>query len=285
MVKRAVSAAAALGAMVAIGGHPAAAIEASGKAVAVQQDAAISGPGGNRALAVNSAVFTGDAIKTNQRGTAQILFADDTKMVVGPNSQVTIDKFVFQGSSAARTFAIDALRGSFRFITGVSAKNAYTIKTPTATIGVRGTAFDGSVAKDGTTTIAMWHGTVRICDMARPRRHCAEISGACSVIQLGPQAPFKWVKNVYERTDLVDHTIPFAFRQGQLASAFRVSSSGCEVHDFDAPPNANHTDATPPPAPQGSNSPQGPTPPGRSKEPKGPPPGPSPKPPPGGGEG
>jgi hypothetical protein len=156
---------------------PAVALEASGKAIAVLRNAAASGPGGDRALETQGAVYAGDVIKTDRRGTAQILFADNTKMVVGPNAQVTVDRFIYQGSSQASTFAINAVRGSFRFITGVSAKNVYSIDTPTATIGVRGTAFDGHVAEDGTTTVAMWHGSVRICDKEQ-QRHCTVLSGA-----------------------------------------------------------------------------------------------------------
>ncbi len=218
---------------------PAMAIEASGHAVAVLRNTAASGPGGDRALKAAGPVFSGDVIKTDRGGTAQLLFADDTKMVIGPNSQVTIDSFVFDGSSTASKFAIGALRGSFRFITGTSAKNAYVIDTPTASIGVRGTEFDGSVAEDGTTTIAMWEGTVRICDKATPRRHCTELSGACSVIQLDPQKRFHWVRNVYERTALIDRSVPFAFRQQRLNRAFRVASRGCEIHNADPAPNLN----------------------------------------------
>ncbi len=235
----------ALGVVVVAIAGPAAAVEASGHAVAVLQNTAASGPGGDRALAAQGPVFSGDVIKTDPRGTAQILFADNTKMVVGPDSQVTIDRFVYQGTSKASAFSIGALRGSFRFITGISAKNAYSINTPTATIGVRGTEFDGHVAEDGTTTIAMWDGTVRICDKATPRR-CTEVTGACSVIQLDPQDQFKRVNDVYARTDLVDRSIPFAFRQGPLNSAFRVSSRGCEIHNFDPGPNP-HSSNTPRP--------------------------------------
>ena len=239
---------AALGLIVIAG--PAAAIEASGHAVAVLRTTSASGPGGERTLAAKGPVFSGDVINTDRRGTAQLLFADDTKMVIGPNSQVTIDKFVFQGASTASSFAINALRGSFRFITGKSAKTVYSIETPTASIGVRGTQFDGHVAKDGTTTIAMWDGTVRICDKATPRRHCTQISGACSVIQLDPRERFNWVNDVYERTALIDRSVPFAFRQQRLLREFRVSSRGCEIHNLDPAPRTDSKPDAPPPSPR-----------------------------------
>lgn len=226
---------------------PAAAIEASGHAVAVLRNTAANGPGGDRALKADGPIFTGDVIKTDRRGTAQILFADNTKMVVGPNSQLTIDSFVFSGPSKASTFAIGALRGSFRFITGASAKNAYSIETPNATIGVRGTRFDGHVAKDGTTTIAMWHGSVRICDKATPRRHCTELTGTCSVIQLDRKDRFNRVNNIYERTALLDRTVPFAFRQARLKREFRVASRGCEIRNVDPVIDPNSKSGSPNP--------------------------------------
>jgi hypothetical protein len=45
---------------------------------------------------------------------------------------------VFSDSDTARNISINAVRGAFRFITGKSPKDAYSITTPTATIGVRG---------------------------------------------------------------------------------------------------------------------------------------------------
>lgn len=168
-------------------------------------------------------------------------------MVIGPESQVTIDKFVFRGPAKPGAFAINALRGSFRFITGVSAKNAYSITTPTATIGVRGTGFDGYIDKDGTTTLMMWHGTVHICDKGEPRRRCTDISGTCTVIQLDPRERFNWVNDIYKRAELIDRNVPFAFRQGLLKSDFRVASAGCDIRDPGPGSNPNSHDSPTPP--------------------------------------
>ncbi len=237
----------------ALAGH-AMALEASGKAIAVLRNTAASGPGGDRPLVTQGAVYSGDVIKTDRRGTAQILFADNTKMVIGPNAQITVDQFVFQGKSTASAFSIDAVRGSFRFITGLSAKNAYSINTPTATLGVRGTAFDGHVAKDGTTTLAMWHGSVRICDKKQPRRHCTVVSGACSVIQVDPGTGFNWVKDVYKRTDLIAQRMPLAFRQQRLAAGFHVASRGCQIYNLDSGPQRGDDSPVPAAAPQSQRS-------------------------------
>ena len=83
-------------------------------------------------------IFSGDRITTDEIGNAQIKFRDDTKLVVGPNSTLVIDAFVFNKDDTARQVSISALKGAFRFISGKSPKDVYRITTPTATIGVRG---------------------------------------------------------------------------------------------------------------------------------------------------
>jgi hypothetical protein len=67
-----------------------------------------------------------------------VKFRDETKLVVGPNSTMVIDAFVFSDQNTARQISINAVKGAFRFITGKSPKDVYSITTPTATIGVRG---------------------------------------------------------------------------------------------------------------------------------------------------
>ncbi len=243
-------------AVAATAAQPIAAAEPSGQAVAVVQDAAASGTGGARVLQVNGAIFAGDVIKTDGRGSAQVMFADNTRMVIGPNSQVTLDDFVFKSSTTVSKFSIDALRGSFRFITGASAKTAYSINTPTATIGVRGTQFEGHVADDGTTTVALWEGAVTICRAGGGRPECQLVSGTCSMVVLPPKDDFRRINNVYQRSQTIEDLFPFAFRQGWLKADFRVSSGGCEVHNFDPSPSPSGGDSpsaapapTPPPPP------------------------------------
>ncbi len=225
--------------------QPASAAEVSGQAISVRQDAAASGAGGDRVLEVKGPIFSGDVIKTDRLGSAQLLFADDTRMVVGPNSQITVDAFVFKTKTTAKTFSIDALRGSFRFITGVSAKNAYSIKTPTATIGVRGTELSGNIDPDGTLTLVMWGGASQVCSNGV----CRIAEGACTILIVTPQGQFQPINNVYERTRIIDEKFPFGFRQNWLQQPFRVPSSGCEIHNFD-----------PAPSPSGGNTPDEPAP-------------------------
>lgn len=223
----------------------ASAAEPSGEAVAVIQSTAVEGAAGNRPLAVKGPVYSGDLVRTDRVGQAQIRFRDDTRLVVGPESELTIDSFVFAGQSSAREFTINAVRGAFRFITGSSEKQAYTIKTPNATIGVRGTKFDVTV-EGAATSLALYEGGVRLCDTSGPQRRCTELSGQCRIIIAAPNADFRWVNNVYERTALMDTVFPFAFRQSALRSEFRVNSRRCEVRQIRKPQRRSDESGRPP---------------------------------------
>ncbi len=110
----------------------------SGIVLAVVQHSEADGNTGKRVLQPEQPVYAGDRIVTGPVGQAQIRFRDNTKLVVGPNSMMVIDAFVFRDDDTAREISINAVRGAFRFITGNSPKDSYKVITPTSTIGVRG---------------------------------------------------------------------------------------------------------------------------------------------------
>jgi hypothetical protein len=111
---------------------------ADGVVLAVVQQSEVDSTTGRRTLMVETPVYSGDRIITGPSGEAQIRFRDNTRLVVGPNSTMIIDAFVFADDDTARQISINAVKGAFRFIAGNSPKDAYTITTPTSTIGVRG---------------------------------------------------------------------------------------------------------------------------------------------------
>ncbi len=117
---------------------PVARAQPDGFVVAVIQQAHIDAKTGKKILEPANPIYSGDRITTGAIGNAQIKFRDDTKLVVGPNSALIIDAFVFDNNDTARKVSISALKGAFRFISGKSPKDVYKITTPTATIGIRG---------------------------------------------------------------------------------------------------------------------------------------------------
>jgi hypothetical protein len=87
---------------------------------------------------------------------------------------VKLDRFVFSGGESTYSKAVlNLAKGTFRFITGNSAKTAYEIDTPVASIGVRGTIVDIRIDKGGT-TVALQEGNATVCQ--RHTAHCAAMT-------------------------------------------------------------------------------------------------------------
>ncbi len=203
------------------------AADPSGTVVAVVQATRAIGAAGSRMLVTRGPVYMGDTIRTGARGEAQIELADDTRLVVGPNSSMVVDSFVFDSKGKAKDVALNAVRGTFRFITGSSRKSAYKIITPTATIGVRGTEFDFSVDRQGQLNFALFEGQARVC--TRSGRRCTVLSGACSVAVFPRSGAVKRLPAGEERTKLLRAKFPYIDLQRRLNRAFRVNTSSCSV--------------------------------------------------------
>lgn len=121
---------------------PALADTAAGTTKGVKPAADAALDGASRTLVVGADIFIGDQVSTGPKGQVQILFNDNTKLVVGPNSSLKMADYLIRNNGDPGKFVVDMLSGSFRFATGDAPKNKYEINTPTGTIGVRGTEFD-----------------------------------------------------------------------------------------------------------------------------------------------
>jgi FecR protein len=223
-------------------GPACAATSPTGQAVAVNQNAAAAGSAGSRPLLTNGDIFTGDRITTDAKGEAQLHFTDDTRMIVGPNSDIAIDKFVVSGPANAQKVTINAAKGAFRFITGTAPKQAYEIDTPVATINVRGTMFDFAYGSFGA-AVYLYRDTntggpssVIYCDKAKPQPHCTQISDECSLVILPINGSFQWVDNFYDRTRMAHNLFPFLDKRNILPD-FRVLSDVCDHFDNGSPDN------------------------------------------------
>jgi len=109
--------------------------EAIGKATSVRPQA--EGSHGGQ-LSGGSNVYAKETVRTGQSGQADMQFHDSSKLKVGPSSSVKLDKFVYDPNKSGGTVAVEATRGTFRFVTGSQGAGAYKVKTPYGTLGVRG---------------------------------------------------------------------------------------------------------------------------------------------------
>jgi hypothetical protein len=90
-------------------------------------------------LSIGETVENKERIETNSLGTAQIIFKDSSTMTVGKNSSITIDEFIYNPQSNVSQQGIALSKGALRFVGGqVSHDHGATIRTPAASIGIRG---------------------------------------------------------------------------------------------------------------------------------------------------
>ncbi|MGR3344847.1 MAG: FecR family protein [Paracoccaceae bacterium] len=151
-----------------------------GSALAVTPGAELVTDGRSVLMVAGMQVSSGDTVITDSSGQVQLLFDDETKIVVGPRSRLEIDNVLLNPSGTAKRFVINALGGKFRFISGKSAKKVYNISTPTATMGIRGTIFDLSVESGGGTSVVLFEGEFSLC---LKNGVCENVAGSCALSQ------------------------------------------------------------------------------------------------------
>ena len=110
-----------------------------GNVGAVNQTAHGTPPGAaKRSLSVGLGVQRRERIETSPYGSAQIVFNDTSTMTVGRNSAVTVDDFVYSRGGGGQQ-GVSMAKGVMRFVGGgVSHEGGTRLRTPTASIGVRG---------------------------------------------------------------------------------------------------------------------------------------------------
>jgi hypothetical protein len=98
-----------------------------------------------RILAVKSEVEEGDTLVTEKNTYAMLKLIDNSEITLRPGTTFTIDKFTFEsGKPEDDNAAFNLVRGGLRSVTGLLGKRSkqrFALKTPTATIGIRGTTF------------------------------------------------------------------------------------------------------------------------------------------------
>ena len=136
-----------------------------------------------RKVKVSDQVFKDEVIETNPASTTQILFIDETVLTIGPDSRLTLDTMVFDPDANTGKVVVTAARGLFTFVTGSLSSESYEIKTPTATIGVRGTKFDLFVSRKGASTVVLRSGAIDVKNVTSGKtRRVAAVGTATSVV-------------------------------------------------------------------------------------------------------
>lgn len=131
----------------AIGNQPIGTVEtATGAAFAIRAD------GTRVQLSVGDKVYQGDVMETGRDGALAVTFVDNSTFTVGGGARMVLDELVYDATSHTGTSAFSVVQGVFSFVSGAIAKSgsdAMTVRTPVATIGIRGTQVAVQAAAEG----------------------------------------------------------------------------------------------------------------------------------------
>ena len=131
---------------------------------------------------LNTGVEMNDSIST-ARAKAELTFEDKTTVKLNEHSKIVIDDFVYDPKKGSGKLAINMALGTARYASGQIAKNnpqQVAIKTPTATIAVRGTDFSMTVDELGRSLIML----LPSCDDKGCVTGAIEVSNLAGVVVL-----------------------------------------------------------------------------------------------------
>ena len=88
-------------------------------------------------------VFEADALRTGADGRIGVTLKDDTRLSLGPSSEVRLDRFVYAPGDGRLGLVLKIVRGVAAYVSGQIAKlspDSIRLETPAAIVGVRGTS-------------------------------------------------------------------------------------------------------------------------------------------------
>lgn len=93
-------------------------------------------------LQIGAEIFQGDTLVTDSGGAVGIIFSDGAVLTLGSSGSLIIENFLFKPAEKKVSFLARVIKGSVVFLSGAIGRispGAVQFKTPTATLGLRGT--------------------------------------------------------------------------------------------------------------------------------------------------
>jgi len=113
-----------------------------GRVKVVSGSAFVVRSGASMRAEVGQSVFESDSLRTGEDGGIGVTLNDDTRLSLGPSSEVSLDSFKYAPAEGSVGLAMRFLRGIAVYVSGQIAKlapDAVRLETPSAIVGVRGT--------------------------------------------------------------------------------------------------------------------------------------------------
>jgi hypothetical protein len=88
-------------------------------------------------------VYEADGLRTGADGTIGVTLKDDTRLSLGPASEVRVERFLYAPGGGGLGMVLKFVRGVAAYVAGRMAKlapDSIRLETPAAIVGVRGTS-------------------------------------------------------------------------------------------------------------------------------------------------
>jgi hypothetical protein len=179
-------------------------------------------------------VFLGELVSTPPGGSTVVRLNDKTQLQLGSNSSVVLDRFVYDPQGEVSQGTIRFSKGVFRFIGGdVKSEQGLKLRTPTASLTIRGTKLIIYVAENGSTTVGVIQGAIEVAPCGGNRAgllagQAGQVATACKglaqvAISSLPQDPA--IDTDYVLSEQQDHETPGIGSQQSSASPGGSSAS------------------------------------------------------------
>ena len=99
---------------------------------------------------IGEVILASDGLKTGADGRLGVTLKDNTRVSLGPASEVRLESFVYNPSAGSMGLVLKFVRGVAAYVSGRIAKlspDSIRLETPAAIVGVRGTTLTIRVAQ------------------------------------------------------------------------------------------------------------------------------------------
>jgi hypothetical protein len=146
-------------------------------------------------LHLGDPVFKGDVVETTSSGALTVKFTDGTVLALSSSAQMSLDEMVYSANSTSNSAFFRMISGVVGLVAGASARGGdFAVETPTAVMGIRGTAVRIEVLPDGGTKFSLIRepngdiGSILLLDKANPSRvlgSVSDVAAAAIVASIG----------------------------------------------------------------------------------------------------
>ncbi|MQA19106.1 FecR family protein [Rugamonas rivuli] len=127
-------------------------VQLSGPLLAKKADGVV------RILSMRSEVESGDTLVTEKNTYAMVKFIDNSEITLKPATTFKVENFSYDaGKPDADNASFNLVKGGLRSVTGLLGKRnkeKFAMKTPSATIGIRGTTFIADIVEPSAEAVA-----------------------------------------------------------------------------------------------------------------------------------